>query len=84
MEEIKTKQEICDILGVNKETLKKIEQKGQLSDRPKLKGYEFISNSKKGRNCEYTIVSYDENIKLYTDICDNLFETKSYSKTKCG
>ena len=51
----KTKQEVCGILEVNKETLKKIEQKEQLNNRLKEKGYEFVSKNKKGRNCEYVI-----------------------------
>ena len=80
MEEIKTKQEICDILGVTTSTLRKIESRDKLYERLHYKGYRFIEKIKCGRTFEYKVVNFDDNVKTYTDICDNLFETKLYDE----
>lgn len=50
-----TRQQICDILGVTKSSLKKIENKGQLHKRLKEKGYDLVSKEKRGRNNYYVL-----------------------------
>ena len=80
MEEIKTKQEICDILGVTSSTLRKIESRNKLYERLHDKGYRLIEKIKYGKTFKYKVVNFDENVKVYTDICDNLFETKLYDE----
>ena len=44
----KTKDEICDILQVNKNNLRQIESRGKLEERLEHKGYKLISKEKRG------------------------------------
>ncbi|WP_291626017.1 hypothetical protein [Clostridium sp.] len=75
-----TRQQICDILGVAKSGLKTIENKNQLSTRLEQKGYEFINKVKVGRNAFYIIAKKNEDMELYTSICENIFNTKLYKE----
>lgn len=53
--ELKTTQDICNILGVSKRGLKTIEQRQQLSQRLEKLGYRLVEKSKMGRNNYYKI-----------------------------
>ena len=44
----KTKEEICEILQVNKNNLRQIENRGKLEERLEHKGYKLISKEKRG------------------------------------
>ena len=50
-----TKQQICNELGITKNNLRVIEQRGQLYDRLINKGYKLIEKEKVGRNVIYKI-----------------------------
>ena len=50
-----TSKEICEILSVSKDALKKIESRQQLDRRLRDKGYELISKEKVGRSNKYFI-----------------------------
>lgn len=73
-----SKQDVCSLLGVNKETLKKVEQKKQLYDRLYKKGYILRDKIKKGRQVFYMLQLYNEDKLQYTLICENNFNTKEY------
>ena len=73
-----TRQDICDLLGVTKDTLKKIEQKSQLYDRLYKRGWILTEKIKRGRNSIYLLRQSNENKLQYSLICENNFNTKEY------
>lgn len=73
-----TRQDICDLLGVTKDTLKKIEQKSQLYDRLYKRGWILAGKTKRGRNSIYLLQQSNENKLQYSLICENNFNTKEY------
>ena len=82
MEEIieLTSSNICEILGVTKQALKNIENRKQLKDRLKDKGYEFISKDKIGRSNFYKVKKINNYALVYSSICENLFGTRLYEE----
>lgn len=70
------KQELLNILNVNKEALKKIEQKQQLKERLFDKGYIFKDKIKEGRKVYYIIKQTSSKKEVYNNMCDLLFNTK--------
>ena len=73
-----TRQDICDLLGVTKDTLKKIEQKSQLYNRLYKRGWILTEKIKRGRNAIYLLQQSNENKLQYSLICENNFNTKEY------
>lgn len=73
---------ICEILGVTKISLKKIEKNNKLSHRLELMGYEFISKCSRGRGKKsyYTIKQFDKEREEYINICKNIIKTTSYDE----
>ena len=57
--ELKTKQEIADILNVKLVTIRKIESRNQLKERLEEKGYTYIDKEKIGRNTLYKLKKCD-------------------------
>lgn len=82
MEEILelTSKEICEILSVSKDALKKIESRQQLDRRLRDKGYELISKEKVGRSNKYFIKKINDYAFLYTSVYENMFGTKLYEE----
>ena len=76
----KTKDEICDILQVKKDNLRKIESKGKLEERLEHKGYKLISKEKKGRSYIYNVQEINSSKKTYSDVCNNVFHTNLYEE----
>ena len=76
--ELKTTQDICNILGVSKRGLKTIEQRQQLSQRLEKFGYRLVEKSKVGRNNYYKIEMINEDFKKYLNICRDFFSTNKH------
>ena len=57
--ELKTKQEIADILNVKLVTIRSIESRNQLKERLEEKGYTYIDKEKIGRNTLYKLEKCD-------------------------
>ena len=57
--ELKTKQEIADILNAKLVTIRKIESRNQLKERLEEKGYTYIDKEKIGRNTLYKLEKCD-------------------------
>ena len=76
----KTKEEICEILQVNKNNLRQIESRGKLEERLEHKGYKLISKEKKGRSYVYNVQEINSSKKTYSDVCNNVFHTNLYEE----
>lgn len=70
------KKELCNILNISKEALKKIENKGQLKERLNKKGYNYISKYKKGRQVLYIIEQENSYKEIYSNMTECLYKTK--------
>ena len=57
--ELKTKQELADILNVKLVTIRSIESRNQLKERLEEKGYTYIDKEKIGRNTLYKLEKCD-------------------------
>lgn len=77
---ILNKKELMDILGVNINGLKSIEQRGQLKKRLSDKGYKLISKSKEGRNMMYEVSKKEDNTELLHNIIQYVFGTTKYKE----
>lgn len=71
----KTKEEICEILGIKLDNLRQIESRGKLKERLKDKGYELISKEKNGRSYIYIISQFSETLWLLNNICKYVMDT---------
>lgn len=74
------KNELSILLGISTRTLKLIEHDNKLKDRLIEKGYKLINKVNKGRGgkSHYIIEKLNDNKITYTDICDNVINTKNY------
>jgi len=70
------KEELSSILGITKESLKKIETKGQLEQRLNAKGYILKNRLKEGRNIYYIIELENENKEVYSNMCEYVYNVK--------
>lgn len=71
------KNELSNLLGVKKEALKKIIDRGNLEDRLNKEGYTLIKVNKVGKKNIYILEKQDntEKKKLYNNICKYAFNT---------
>lgn len=74
------KKDLCELLNIKINNLKKIERTNSLQDRLKNKGYKLIKKTKEGRNVYYEIEEDNTDKKLLNDICTNLFNTREEEK----
>ena len=65
---ILNKKEICNILNITLEALKKIEKNNKLETRLKEKGYKLISRCKEGRKVLYNIEQVNKVQELYSNL----------------
>lgn len=70
-----SKQQLMDILGVKKAGLKSIENRQQLKERLKEKGYEFKDKIKEGRNIYYIAEQTNTNKEVYNNMVKYIFNT---------
>lgn len=73
---------VCEILGLTKESLKKIEKYNKLSYRLELMGYKFINKYSKGKGAKsyYIIKQFDEEREEYINVCKDIIKTTNYDK----
>lgn len=74
------KDQVCEILGVAKRTLKNLETKNQLEERLDKKGYKLLGKEKKGRNVLYTIEQIDQEKEIYGNIVKYIFGSNQDDK----
>ena len=72
--------DLCDILGVGIEAIKKIEKNNTLEERLKEVGYHYVKKEKEGRSNVYILVQMEENKdkKLLTCMIKNIYGTDKY------
>ena len=72
---ILNKKEICNILNITLEALKKIEKNNKLETRLKEKGYKLISRYKEGRKVLYNIKQENKAQELYSNLIKYIYKT---------
>ena len=74
--------EICDLLGVNKNTLKSIIKRGKLEDRLNVKGYTLVNKYKSGRDNIYELSFIKETSWSVIQLKNNIYKNKEYDNDK--
>ena len=70
------KEQICEILGVAKVTLRNIETSHSLEERLSRKGYILLGKEKKGRNVYYNLAQESKEKEIYNNATEEVFKTK--------
>lgn len=71
------KNDICNILGIKSETLKKIIKNKQLDSRLDSMGYVLIGQYKEGRNVYYELKIKNDSIEIYNKLCKFVYRTEN-------
>ena len=73
------KNKLMEMLNVTKDSLKHIEDRNQLTDKLKDKGYSLINKIKEGRKVFYIIepMENQELIELYDNLCKEVYNTNN-------
>ena len=73
------KNKLMEMLNITKDSLKHIEDRNQLTDKLKNKGYSLINKIKEGRKVFYIIepMENQELIELYDNLCKEVYNTNN-------
>lgn len=74
--------EICELLEVNKDTLRSIIKRKKLEDRLNIKGYTLINKYKSGRDNIYELDFVDKKSWSVIQLKNNIYNYKEYENAK--
>ena len=74
------RKELCKLLNITKDNLKKLEKRKKLEDRLNKNGYDLIKVHKEGRKKTYEVVERKGNNTLLNNIYKYLFKTNNPTK----
>ena len=74
------KDQVCEILGVKKVTLRDIETNKKLEERLDRKGYKLLGKEKKGRNVYYNLELVNPEKEVYSNIVKHIFGSDEEEK----